>query len=73
MVTGMIAVWPPLHLARRSNDVALTPALAKRQADRDAISHRSGQWLGITLAVVSAISLLVVAALSWLLNRPDPS
>jgi hypothetical protein len=33
----------------------------------------AGKWLGITLAVVIVISLLVVAALSWLLNHPDPS
>jgi hypothetical protein len=31
------------------------------------------KWLGITLAVVSAISPLVVTALSWLLNHPDSS
>jgi hypothetical protein len=33
----------------------------------------AAKWLGVTLTVVIVISLLVVAALSWLLNHPDPS
>jgi hypothetical protein len=33
----------------------------------------AAKWLGVALAVVIVISLLVVAALSWLLNHPDPS
>jgi hypothetical protein len=31
------------------------------------------EWLGIAFAVVIAIGLLVVGALTWLLNHPDPS
>jgi hypothetical protein len=33
----------------------------------------ASKWIGVALAVVTAIGLLVVAVFSWLLNHPDSS
>jgi hypothetical protein len=33
----------------------------------------AAKWLAVALAVVIAIGVVVVATLSWLLNRPDPT